>query len=60
MRTHIRRVDEYRVTTNPRVYRMYRRYYTLGCDHCPPHRKENWRRNHPARSWKGYRGAQYK
>lgn len=56
----MRRISVYRGATDSRTYRMIRRRYTLGCDICPPHRKENWRHNHADRNWKSYRRTQYK
>lgn len=55
----MRVIEDLRTTNDNRVYKMLRRRYTLGCDRCSPHRKENWRHNHPNRSWKSYRSNQY-
>ena len=56
----MRKIDVLNVTGNSRVYKMTRRFYTLSCDRCPPNRKENWKRNHATKSWKGYRNRQFK
>jgi hypothetical protein len=55
----MRIIQDYQTTNDSRVYKMLRRRYTLDCDRCPPNRKENWKRNNAARSWKGYRSKQY-
>ena len=56
----MRRISEYGSTVNSYVYKMIRRQYTLSCDKCPPNRKENWKDNHPDKSWKSYRKTQYR
>lgn len=37
----MRKIDEYKTTTNPRVHRMYHRLYNTSCSFCPPNRSEN-------------------
>jgi hypothetical protein len=56
----MRKIQELKITSNPRVQRLIEHEYTLGCSRCRPNKGCNRRYKGNQSNWKKFRKNQYK